>query len=44
MKNNLIRLSKSIIGEEEKKAVIEVLNNGYLGMGSEVKKFEDNLE
>ena len=39
----LIRLSKSVITELEKKAVLEVLDNGYLGMGSKVKLFEENL-
>ena len=39
----LIRLSKSVITESEKKAVLDVLDNGYLGMGSMVKTFEDNL-
>ncbi len=43
MPENLIRLSKSVIGPEEKNAVIKVLDNGRLGMGSEVKKFEDLL-
>jgi len=43
MKNKLIRLSKSCIGEAEKKAVIGVLNREYLGMGDEVKQFEDVL-
>jgi dTDP-4-amino-4,6-dideoxygalactose transaminase len=41
-KNN-IRLSKSCIGEFEKKAVLDVLDNEFLGMGAEVKKFEDML-
>ncbi len=43
MTNNMIKLSKSSIGEEEKKAVENVLNKEYLGMGSEVEKFENNL-
>lgn len=38
-----IRLSKSVIGDEEKKAVIEVLNKEYLGMGQEVQEFENAL-
>ena len=40
---NLVRLSKSCIGDFEKKAVMEVLDREFLGMGSEVKKFEDML-
>jgi len=39
----MIRLSKSFIGEDEKSSVLEVLDKGYLGMGEEVKKFEDEL-
>lgn len=36
-----MRLSKSIIGQNEADAVVKVLmENGYLGMGSEVEKFE----
>lgn len=38
-----IRLSKSIIGTEEIEAVTQVLKNEYLGMGIDVKKFEDAL-
>lgn len=42
MKN--IRLSKSVVGKQELNAVADVLlNNGYLGMGSEVAKFEFEL-
>ena len=40
---NLVRLSKSCIGDFEKKAVMEVLDREFLGMGAEVKKFEDML-
>ena len=36
----MIRLSKSKIGEEEKSAVINVLDKEYLGMGEEVELFE----
>lgn len=39
----IIRLSKSCLGELEKKAVIKVLDGEFLGMGSEVKKFENLL-
>ncbi len=40
---NLIRLSKSTIGDAEKKAVAGVLDREYLGMGAEVQRFEQNL-
>jgi len=37
----MIRLSKSIVGQDELNAVSKViLENGYLGMGNEVEKFE----
>ena len=39
----MIRLSKSCIGEAEKQAVLEVLDREYLGMGTEVQKFEQAL-
>jgi len=39
----MIRLSKSSISKEEKKAVMDVLDKGYLGMGQEVEIFEDAL-
>ena len=39
----MIKLSKSIIGEEEKNAVIGVLDKEYLGMGEEVGIFEKEL-
>ena len=41
---NLIRLSKSSVGIEEKQAVCRVLDDGYLGMGSEVQQFEQELK
>ncbi|QWE27629.1 DegT/DnrJ/EryC1/StrS family aminotransferase [Polynucleobacter sp. AP-Ainpum-60-G11] len=41
---NLIRLSKSSVGNEEIRAVTQVLREGYLGMGEQVKQFEINLE
>ena len=41
--NNELRLSKSCIGEEEKKAVKKVLDIGFFGMGKEVKDFENEL-
>ena len=40
----MIRLSKSCISELEKKKVIEVLNNEYLGMGNYVKEFEEKIK
>lgn len=39
-----MRLSRSIVGEEEARAVSRVLlEDGYLGMGSEVRRFEEEL-
>jgi dTDP-4-amino-4,6-dideoxygalactose transaminase len=39
----MIRLSKSYVGEDEAKAVREVLLDGYLGMGKFVGEFEEIL-
>ena len=39
----MIRLSKASIDEAEKTAVRGVLDRGYLGMGADVKTFEDKL-
>ena len=39
----IIRLSKSCIGEAEKAAVAGVLDREFLGMGAEVKEFENLL-
>ncbi len=39
----MIRLSKSCISEKEKAAVALVLDRGYLGMGQDVKEFEEKL-
>ena len=39
-----IRLSKSCIGQEEIDAVTDVLKREYLGMGTDVHKFEDELK
>lgn len=39
-----IRLSKSIVGNPEKEALSEVIDGGYLGMGSHVRKFEESLK
>jgi dTDP-4-amino-4,6-dideoxygalactose transaminase len=43
MMDKIIRLSKSVIGEAEKKAVMGVLDREYLGMGKEVQEFEKCL-
>jgi len=43
MPNKLIRLSKSCISDKERTAVLNVLNKEYLGMGENVKEFEDKL-
>ncbi len=40
----MIRLSKSSISDEEKKAVLNILDHEYLGMGREVREFEKELE
>ena len=44
IKEIVIRLSKSSITSKEIKAVTNVLEQEYLGMGTEVKKFEDELK
>lgn len=41
---NKIRLSKSSISQTEKDAVIKVLDKEYLGMGEEVKLFEEKIK
>jgi len=38
-----IRLSKSVLGEEEKQALARVIDAGYLGMGAEVQEFEREI-
>ncbi|MCD4703672.1 MAG: DegT/DnrJ/EryC1/StrS family aminotransferase [Methanosarcinaceae archaeon] len=43
MTDNTIRLSRSVIGNAEKQAVMDVLNKGYLGMGENVQLFEEQL-
>lgn len=43
MERKLIRLSKSVIGDEEKRAVVDVLDREYLGMGKDVQDFENAL-
>ena len=40
-----IRVSKSVVGQEESEAVENIVRNiGYLGMGEEVQIFENELE
>ena len=39
----MIRLSKSVIGEKEKANVLRILDEEFLGMGTEVKLFESEL-
>lgn len=41
--NKMIKLSKSCLGKAEKKSVISVLDNEFLGMGEYVKDFEERL-
>ena len=44
MKNKNLRLSKSVIGQEEANEVTRILlEDGYLGMGAEVGKFEKEI-
>ncbi len=44
MNTRLIRLSKSIVGPQEAEAVTRVLlEDGYLGMGAEVQRFEADI-
>jgi len=40
----MIPIAKPLIGEEEKRAVEEVLNSGMLVSGPKVKEFEDGIE
>lgn len=45
MVQDKIRVSKSVLDKKESKAVSDViLKDGYLGMGAEVKKFEEELQ
>jgi dTDP-4-amino-4,6-dideoxygalactose transaminase len=39
----VIRLSRSLVGEEEKAALARVIESGYLGMGEEVRLLEQEL-
>lgn len=41
--DRIIRLSKSCIGEAEKSAVLKVLDHEFLGMGEDVRCFEEAL-
>jgi dTDP-4-amino-4,6-dideoxygalactose transaminase len=38
-----VRLMRSVVGSEELAALARVIEDGYLGMGSEVQKFEQEL-
>jgi len=40
----MIRLSRASVGEEEKEALARVIDAGYLGMGEEVRLFEEELK
>ncbi len=42
--SDLIRLSRACLGVEEKEAILRIMDEGYLGMGNEVKAFEQELE
>ena len=44
MNGKKIRLSKSSISQKEKDAVLKVLDSEFLGMGEEVKLFEDKIK
>ncbi|WP_415397886.1 DegT/DnrJ/EryC1/StrS family aminotransferase [Sulfurimonas sp. CS5] len=44
MNGNKIRLSKSSISSLEKEAVLKVMEKEYLGMGEEVKLFEEKIK
>lgn len=39
-----IRLSKSSVGDEEREAVSRVIDGEFLGMGTETKSFEDEIQ
>ncbi len=39
-----IKLSRPYIGDEERRAVLEVLDSGMLAMGPRVAQFEDAFE
>lgn len=40
----MIKLSRSMLDHQEKEALCRVVDDGYLGMGSEVRHFEDELK
>jgi dTDP-4-amino-4,6-dideoxygalactose transaminase len=44
MNKKMIKLSKSVVGAAEKKALSRVIDGSYLGMGGFVKEFEQSLE
>jgi len=44
MKQKIIRLSKSCLSKKEKNFVKKILDKEFLGMGPEVKKFENELK
>lgn len=44
MARKKIRLSKSVVGSAEKKALSEVIDDSYLGMGRFVQDFENKLK
>lgn len=41
--SDVIRLSRSSVGDEEKAALNRVIDGGYLGMGAEVQAFEHEI-
>ena len=43
MPGDFIRLSRSSVGAEEKAALARVIDGGYLGMGEEVRLFEEEI-
>lgn len=43
MRYKMIPISKLVIGDEEKKAVLDVLNSGMLAQGPKVKEFEEKF-
>lgn len=43
MKNDFIPIANTYIGEEEAKAVYEVVRSGWISMGEKVKTFESNV-
>ena len=44
MTGNVIKLSKSSISYKEKEAVLRVLDEEFLGMGKNVKEFEEKIQ